>query len=150
MDTIYIIKALMLGTLGAGGFYFLTALVFHYFPLPFFLYARTRILTFASKKHQKKGDFGDKIWGLGRFFIILGLLIFWWGLFVVYAWNLNQILRVYLPDTGDNFWTYYGLAIALPLLVSAIQFVRFFFAKAEPEFMVIENDDRPLLEQLKG
>lgn len=150
MDYIYIIKALMIGILGAGGFYFMMAFSFQYFPLPIFLYVRARIATYAAKKHKKEGDFGAKIWQIGRFFMILTLLLVWWGIFGIYAYGLHQALTNYLPNAESYFWTYYGIAIAIPALWALVKFIRFFFAKKETTAIIIEKDERPFLEQINS
>jgi hypothetical protein len=136
--------------LGAGGFYFLMAFTFHYFPLPIFFYVREQVLTYATKKHKKKGDLGSMIWSVGRFFMIMMLLVAWWGVFAIYAYTFYEMIQHYLPDAGADFWTYYAMGVALPAIWALVVFVRFFFIKKELEQVVMEDDDRPLLEQMAG
>ena len=103
MNTIYIIKALLIGFFGAGGFYIFMAFVFMYFPMPIFLYIQTRVLTWARKKHKKSRVWVDGVWKTIRFLLVTAMLITWWGMFAGYSMCLHRALTLYLPDAGSFF-----------------------------------------------
>jgi len=151
MDLILIIKAFAIGCLGAGGFYFVISFLFQYFPLPMFLKARSLLLVWASKKHKEEGDLGDKVWTIGNFTLAAMILHVWWLIFGVFSYLLYNMLHYYIPVTGNPFWIYYGIAIALPAIWALIQFIYFFIPKKEKEEEEIDDSaNKSLLEQISG
>lgn len=149
MDIIILLKTLAIGCLGAGGFYFLMSFAFQYFPMPLFLKSRDIFLTWASKKHKKKGDFWDKIWNIGRVFFIVMMLLTWWGMFGMYAYCLYLGLHYYFDFAENAFWTHYAIAIALPCLWALVKFFGFFRSKSEKPPVELEDDsNKTLLERM--
>ena len=76
------------------------------------------------------------------------MTIAWLSAFGGYAFCLYRYLSVYLVDAGNHFWTYYGLAIALPSIWGIVQYIRFFFVKEEEDLFPLFEDERPLFEQM--
>jgi hypothetical protein len=131
MNGIYIFKALILGTFGAGGFYFVMAFVFHYFPMPAFFYLRERAVSETVKRYKKEGDLPHLLWRIARVTMIFLMLLAWWGIFAIFAYGLYTQIPTYIPTTEDNFWIYYGIAITIPVLWVFYRFVRFIFPSKE-------------------
>lgn len=151
MDGIYIFKALILGIFGAGGFYFVVALVFHYFPMPAFLYFRERAVAETVKRYKKEGDLPHTLWKIARAIMIFMVLVAWWGIFAIFAYGLYTQLPRYIPtDTTEVFWIYYGIAIVFPALWALYRFIRFIFPKKKKEVQVstpaIVTETAPLVE----
>lgn len=130
MDGIYIFKALILGIFGAGGFYFVVAFVFHYFPMPAFFYFRERAVAETVKRYKKEGDLPHTLWKVARITMIVMILVAWWLVFAIFAYGLYLQLPNYIPsDNQETFWGYYGIAVVMPALWALYRFVRFIFPK---------------------
>ncbi|BDS14815.1 hypothetical protein [Aureispira anguillae] len=122
MELIYIIKALMIGCLGAGGFYFFISFLFHYFPMPLYLKAQDLLSSWAVQRFKKQGDRADRVWTIGNNILIVFLFLTWIATFVVYAFLLHQMLQYYLPNT--SYWVYYSIAISLPAIWAIVKLVQ--------------------------
>jgi len=150
MEPILLSKALLIGCLGAGGFYFVMSFAFQYFPLPLYLKTRSIVLAWASSKHKKENDLWHRIWNLSRGFFIFVILLTWWGIFALYAYCYYNMLQYYTNDLGQQFWMYYGIGIAIPTLLVLLQFFRFFRPKIEEEIEIEDWSDKTLLERMSS
>jgi len=149
MDIIQIIKALGIGTFGAGGYYFFVAFVVHYFPLPLLRYAKDRALTFLSQKHQKKGDWADRSWKIVQSLLSILIAVMWWGFFGVYVYLLYRMLDYYLIAEGTLFYIYFGISLVFPSIWALVRFINFYRKPTEYSAPNEGNkEDLPLLEQM--
>ena len=154
MDIIYIIKALMIGCMGAGGFYFIISLLIHYFPLPLFIKTQNLVDTWAIK-HSKTEKALERIWNIGKRMAQLVIGIMWLVILAAFTYILYKTLSFYLPIDNKSllFLYYYLIAIALPLIWLLFRMVRYFWLKGkkeEPSAPVEEPPRKTLLEQMVG
>lgn len=152
MDIIYIIKTLLIGCLGAGGFYFITSFILHYFPLPLYIKTKSIIDAWAFSRVKTKGDFADKLWKATEVFFKILMVLTWWAIFGVYAFLLQQTLHYYLPIQGNLFWGYYALAIIFPSIWAIVTCWRFFNPKEKKEaiFVIEDDSDKTLIQRMAG
>lgn len=150
MDPILLSKTLLIGCLGAGGFYFIMSFAFQYFPLPLYLKSRSIALAWASSKHKKENDIWHRIWQLIRRFFVFVMLLTWWGIFAMYAYCYYNMLQYYTGDLGQQFWIYYGIGISIPALLVLIQFFRFFRPKIEEKVTIEDWSDKTLIERMSS
>lgn len=152
MDIIYIIKTLIIGCLGAGGFYFIASFFLHYFPLPLYIKTQSILVVWASSRMKEEGDFADQLWKAGTVFFQVLMVITWWLVFGIYAVLLHHLLRHYIPIIGNLFWIYYGIAIVLPTLWAIVTCWRFFHPKEQKENNLIIEDDsnKTLIQRMIG
>lgn len=115
MDIIYSIKALMIGCMGAGGFYFFICLLLEYFPLPLFIKTQNLVDTW-SIKHYKAEKSLERIWTIGNRMAQIIIVILCLVLLVVFAYFLHKVLSVYIPIDNKSlpFLYYYLIAIVPP------------------------------------
>lgn len=152
MDIIYIIKALIIGSMGAGGFYFFIALLLHYFPLPLFIKTQNIVDTWAIK-HYKKESALDRIWNIGRRMAQLAIVVMWLIIGGVFCYLLFNALSLYLPidNTSVLFGYYYAIAIVPPLLWVIVRVTRYLLAKnkaSKPSKPKEEPPRKTLIEQM--
>jgi hypothetical protein len=152
MDIIYIIKALMIGCMGAGGFYFIMSLLLHYFPLPFLIKTQNLIDTWAIK-HCKTDKALERVWTIGKRMAKFTIVMICLSVFGVFTYLLYNVLSFYLPIDNKSplFISYYLIAIALPLSWILLKIIKYFWGKKkknEPSPPVEEPPRKTLLEQM--
>jgi|VirMetMinimDraft_7_1064189.scaffolds.fasta_scaffold62197_2 hypothetical protein len=152
MDLIYIIKAVMIGSLGGGGFYFIIALLLHYFPLPLFIKTQNIVDAWAIKRYETEKAL-DRIWNIGKRMAGLAIAIMYLVIFAAFTYILYKTLSFYLPIDNKSllFLYYYLIAIALPLSWLLFRMVRYFWLKGKkekPSAPAEEPVRKTLLEQM--
>ena len=154
MDIIYSIKALMIGCMGAGSFYFFICLLLDYFPLPLFIKTQNLVDIWAIK-HYKKEKTLEKIWTIGNRMAQILIVTLCLVLLVVFAYFLHKVLSVYIPIDNKNlpFLYYYLIAIVPPFTWFLVKIVRYLWVKKKedtPSAPLEEPARKTLLEQMVG
>lgn len=154
MDIIYSIKALMIGCMSAGGFYFFICLLLGYFPLPLFVKTQNLVDTW-SIKHYKKEKALERIWNIGNRIAQILIVILCLVLLVVFAYFLHKVLSMYIPIDNNSlpFLYYYLIAIVPPFTWFSFKVVRYLWVKKnenKPSASVEEPPRKTLLEQMVG
>lgn len=152
MDTIYIIKALMIGSMGAGGFYFFIALLLHYFPLPLFIKTQNIVDAWAIK-HYKKESALESIWNIGKRMSQLAIVVMWLIIGGIFCYLLYNALSLYLPidNTSMLFKYYYIIAIVPPLLWTIVRITKYQMAKSKAKHPTPPKEEpirKTLIEQM--
>lgn len=152
MDVIYIIKALIIGCLGAGGYYFVISFIFHYFPMPLYIKLQTILTSWAGNKTKKKGDFADRVWNIGRGILIGTMLLTWLAIFAFFAYLLYNFITYYIPVEGNLKWSYYGIAVTLPSLWMLLKLFSFIPKKKQTSVQANPPQvaQKTLMEQMIG
>ncbi|MBL4648398.1 MAG: hypothetical protein JKY03_01610 [Aureispira sp.] len=154
MDIIYSIKALMIGCMGAGGFYFFIALLLHYFPLPLFIKTQNIVDTWAIKRYNTEKAL-KRIWNIGRRVAQVLIVTMCLVLLVVFAYFLYNVLSFYIPidNRSLSFLYYYLIAIVPPLAWFLFKTIKYLWVKkkaSNPSPPVEEPPRKTLLEQIAG
>lgn len=154
MDIIFIIKAIIIGSMSAGGFYFLIALLVHYFPLPLFIKTQNVVDSWTIR-HYKTEEALDKTWNIGKRMAQLAIVTMWLVLIAAFTYLLYKVLSIYLPidNTSSLFLYYYLIAIALPLTCLLFKVLKYWWGKKKnrrPSPPVKEPPRKTLLEQMTG
>ncbi|WMX15372.1 hypothetical protein [Aureispira sp. CCB-E] len=154
MNIIYIVKALMIGSMGAGGFYFLISFLLHYFPLPLFLKTQNVVDAWAIK-HYKTEKALDKIWNVGNKVAQITVTLMWLVILAAYVYLLYQVLSFYIPidNRSTLFLYYYLIAIALPIVWVLFRIATYAWAKRKANQLsppVKTPPRKTLIEQMEG
>jgi len=154
MDIFFIIKALIIGCMGAGGFYFFIALLLHYFPLPLFIKTQDVVDSWAIK-HYKTEKALEKIWKIGKRMAQLTIVIMWLLIIAAFTYLLYNALSLYLPIDNKSFLFlyYYLIAIAFPLTWLIFRVLKYSWVKRKenkPSAPVEEPSRKTLLDQMTG
>lgn len=152
MDIIYIIKALMIGCMGAGGFYFVISLLLHYFPLPLFIKTQNVVDTWAIKRYESEKAL-ERIWNIGRLMARIAIVILCLVLISAFAYLLYKMLSFYLPIDNKSllFFYYYLIAFVPPFSWFLFKVARYLWGKKKaktPSAPVEEPPRKTLLEQM--
>jgi hypothetical protein len=152
MDIIYSIKALMIGCMGAGGFYFFICLLLRYFPLPLFIKTQNIVDTWAIKRYNTEKAL-EKIWNIGRRMAQLLIVTMCLVLLVVFAYLLHNTLSFYIPidNRSLSFLYYYLIAIVLPFAWFLFKTIKYLWVKKKkstPSPPLEEPLRKTLLEQM--
>lgn len=147
MDIISWVKTLLIGYLGAGGFYIVASFTYLYFPLPLFAKMRTMLTSWARGRHKKKGTWMAKLWYVGSFGLIALMSLAWWITLGLYGCVLYILLHRYVTTDANDIWIYFSVAMVLPAIWAIYRYIRFFNAKKE-EKVEEKEDDRTLLERM--
>lgn len=121
MNTILIIKSLFIGLIWAGSFYLVISYIFPIFPMPQLLYIRNFLNRHSDKIALYDEEKGRKRWNFYKGIMKLLTALIWIGLSVLFAYLLISVLQAYIPIENEQFWVYYGIAIALPSLVILVK-----------------------------
>jgi hypothetical protein len=154
MDIIYSIKALMIGCMGAGGFYFLVALFLHYFPLPLFIKTQNIVDTWAAKRYETEKAL-ERIWNIGRIMARIAIVILYLVLLSTFTYLLYKVLSFYLPIDNKSllFLYYYLIAVVPPLTWFFFKIAKYLWGKKKaktPSAPIEEPPRKTLLEQMVG
>lgn len=152
MDIIYVIKALMIGSMGAGGFYFVVSLLLHYFPLPLFIKTQNIVDTWAIKRYDTDKSL-ERIWNIGRWMSFAAIVVVCLVLLSAFSYLLYRTLSLYIRiDNKSLLFLYYYLIAAVPPFAWFIfKILRYFLGKKqakEPSAPVEEPPRKTLLEQM--
>lgn len=154
MDIIYSIKALMIGCMGAGAFYFFVSLLLHYFPLPLFIKTQNLVDNWAIKRYQSEKAL-ERIWNIGKRVAQILIVTLCLGLVVVFAFILYKVLSVYILIDNKSFvfLYYYLIAFVPPFTWFLVKIVRYLWLKkkeSKPSAPVEEPPRKTLIEQIAG
>jgi hypothetical protein len=154
MDIIFIVKALMIGCLGAGGFYVFIALLLHYFPLPLFLKTQNLVDVWAIKYYKTENAL-EKIWNIGKRLAQLAIVIVWLAVIGLFSYLLYNTLSFYILIDNKSllFFYYYLIAIVPPFTWALFRTLNYFWLKkkaSKPSEPVEEPPRKTLLEQMAG
>ncbi|MFT5648463.1 MAG: hypothetical protein ACI976_003163 [Aureispira sp.] len=154
MDIIYSIKALMIGCMGAGGFYFFICLLLGYFPLPLFIKTQNLVDTWSIKHYSTEKGL-ERIWTIGNWMAQILIVTLSLGLLVVFAYFLHKVLSVYIPIDNKSlpFLYYYLIAIVPPFTWFLFKIVHYLWVKKKGTKFSAPVEEPPrktLLEQMVG
>lgn len=152
MDIIYIIKALMIGSMGAGGFYFVVSLLLHYFPLPLFIKTQNVVDTWAIKRYESEKAL-ERIWNIGRWMSLIAIVLLFIVLLSAFAYLLYKTLSLYILVDNQSvlFFYYYLIAAVPPFTWFLFKIIKYFWGKKQqstPSAPVEEPPRKTLLEQM--
>jgi hypothetical protein len=142
----------MIGSMGAGGFYFFISLLLHYFPLPLFIKTQNIVDTWAIKRYDTDKAL-ERIWNIGKWMSFAAIVVVYLVLLATFSYLLYNALSLYIPiDNKSLLFLYYYLIAAVPPFTWFIfKIVKYFWGKKKnstPSAPVEEPPRKTLLEQM--
>lgn len=148
MDIISWVKTLLIGYLGAGGFYIIASFTYLYFPLPLFAKLRTILSSWAKGRLKKNSKWMARLWYLGTLGLLALMALAWLATLGLYGYALYIMLQRYVTTDANDIWIYFGVAMSLPSIWAIYRLVHFFPSKKSKKIEEEEEDNRPLLERM--